>query len=65
MCTVPVIWSHGDRHLQVNCFLDEGSDTWYVMNEDVVEEELGMEGRKEKVIIDVANGQKVDFMSVL
>ena len=35
--TVPVILKHGERSLQVNCFLDEGSDTSYV-NEDVVEE---------------------------
>lgn len=59
--TVPVILKHGAKHLQVNCFLDEGSDTTYV-NEDVVEE-LGMEGPKEKVTINVANDQKVDLMS--
>ena len=35
--TVPVVLKHGERSLQVNCFLDEGSDTSYV-NEDVVEE---------------------------
>ena len=35
--TVTVILKHGERSLQVNCFLDEGSDTSYV-NEDVVEE---------------------------
>ena len=35
--TVPVILKHGERSLQVNCFLDEGSDTSYV-NKDVVEE---------------------------
>ena len=43
--TVPVILKHGAKRLQVNCFLDEGSDTTYV-NEDVVEE-LGLEGRHE------------------
>ena len=47
--------------MQVSCFLDEGSDTSYV-NEDVVEE-LGLDGRKEKIIINVANGQKVSLMS--
>ena len=47
--------------MQVNCFLDEGSDTSYV-NKDVTEE-LGFGGRKEKVIIIVANGQKVNLMS--
>ena len=35
--------------------------TTYV-NKDVVEE-LGLEGRKEKVTINVANDQKVDLMS--
>ena len=42
-------------------FLGQGSDTSYV-NEDVVEE-LGLYGRKEKVIINVANGQNVNLMS--
>ena len=60
--TIPVILKHEDRRLQVNCVLDEGSDTLYV-NEDVIEE-LGLDGRKEKVIINVANGQKVSLMSV-
>ena len=59
--TVPVILKHGERRLQVSCFLDEGSDASYV-NEDVVEE-LGLDGRKEKVIINVTNGQKVRLMS--
>ena len=53
--TVPFILKHGERCLQVNCFLDEGSDVLYV-NKDVVEE-LGLDGRNEKVIINVANGQ--------
>ena len=59
--TVPVILKHWERRLQVSCFLDEGSDASYV-NEDVVEE-LGLDGRKEKVIINVTNGQKVRLMS--
>ena len=41
--------------------IEEGSDTSYV-NEDVVEER-GLDGRKEKVIINVANRQKVNLMS--
>ena len=61
--TVPVILKHEERRLHVNCFLDEGSDTSYV-NEDVVEK-LGLDGRKEKVIINVANGQKVNLMSAM
>ena len=47
--------------MHVNCFLDEGSYTSHV-NEDVVEE-LELDGRKEKVIVNVANGQKVYLMS--
>ena len=59
--TVPVILKYGAKRLQVNCFLDEGSDTTYI-NEDVVVE-LGLEGPKERVTIKVANDQKVDLMS--
>ena len=51
----------GPSGCKLIAFLDEGSDTTYV-NEDVVEE-LGMEGLKEKVTINVANDQKVDLMS--
>ena len=49
MHAVLVILKQGERRLQVNCFLDEGSYSSYV-NEDVVEG-LGLDGRKEKVII--------------
>ena len=62
LCTVPVMWKHGAKRFQVNCFLDEGSDTTHV-NEDVGEE-LGLKGWKEKVTINVANHQKVDLMPV-
>ena len=41
--TVPVIFKHEDRRLQVNRFLDEGSGTSYV-NEDVVEDINRVEG---------------------
>ena len=47
--------------MQINCLLDEGSDTLYV-NENVIQK-LGLDGRKEKVIINVANGQKVSQVS--
>ena len=63
MHTVLVIMKHGERCLQVHCVLDEGSDTSSV-NKDVVEE-LGLDGRKEKVIINVTNGQKVYLMSAM
>ena len=44
--TVPFILKHGERCLQVNCFLDEGSDVSYV-NEDVVEEPAGTKRRSQ------------------
>ena len=47
----------------IACFSDKGSDLLYV-NEDVVEE-LGLDGVKEKVIINFANGQKVNLMSAM
>ena len=49
--TVPVILKHED----------EGSDMLYV-DENVIQK-LGLDGRKEKVIINVANGQKVSLVS--
>ena len=48
LCTVPVILKHGERHLQVNCFLDKGSDTSYV-NEDMVKE-WDIEDDKQRMI---------------
>ena len=61
MRTFPVVLKHGERRLQVNRFLDEGNDTSYV--NEVIVEELGLDGSKEKVIINVANDQKVNLMS--
>ena len=60
--TVPAILKHGKKRIPVNCFLDEGSDTTYV-NEDVVEE-LGVQGEKELITVNVANDQEVRFPSV-
>jgi len=62
LCTVRVMRKHEAKRFQVNCLLDEGSDTTYV-KEDVVQE-LGLKGWKEKVTINVTNHQKVDLMSV-
>ena len=59
--TVPAILKHGKRRLQVNCFLDEGSDTTYV-NEDVIET-LGISTQKEEITINVANHQKIRLMT--
>ena len=62
--TVPAILKHGKKSILVNCFLDEGShsDTTYV-NEDEVEE-LGVQGEKELITVNVANDQEVRFPSV-
>ena len=60
--TVPLILKNGKKRILVNCFLDEGSDTTYI-NEDLVEE-LGVKGRKELITVNVANDQKVKFMSM-
>ena len=59
--TVPIILKHGKRRLLVICFLDEGSDTAYV-NEDEVEE-LGVKGEKELITVNVANDHQVSFPS--
>ena len=60
--TIPVILKNNNKRLLVNCFLDEGSDTTYV-NEDVVEE-LGIQGDKEWITVNVANNQQVGFLSM-
>lgn len=60
--TVPLILKNGNVRLLVNCVLDEGSETACI-NEDLVEE-LGVRGRKEPVIVNVGNYQRVKFMSM-
>ena len=62
--TVPAILKHGKKSILVNCFLDEGShsDTTYV-NKDAVEE-LGVQGEKELITVNVANDQEVRFPSM-
>ena len=60
--TVPLILKNGNKRILVNCFLDEESDTTYI-NEDLVEE-LGVRGRKKLITVNVANDQKVKFMSM-
>ena len=56
----PLILKNGNVRLLVNCFRDGGSDTTY-LNDNLVEE-LGVRGRKEPVIVNVANDQRVKFM---
>ena len=61
--TIPIVLKNGNKRMLVNCFLDDGSDTTYI-NEDVVEE-LGLQGQKEKITINVASGQQVSFDSMI
>ena len=60
--TVPAILKHGKKRTLVNCFMGEGSDTTYV-NEDVVEE-LGVQGEKDLITVNVAIDQEVRFPSM-
>ena len=60
--TVSAILKYGNKKMLVNCFLDEGGNTIYV-NEDVVEE-LGVEGEKELITVNVANDLQVSFPSM-
>ena len=57
--TVPIILKNGGRSLQVNAILDEASTKSYV-NSDVAAE-LGLEGKTEKVNVNVLNGQIETF----
>ena len=57
--TVPIILKNGGRSLQVNALLDEASTKSYV-NSDVAAE-LGLEGKTEKVSVNVLNGQIETF----
>ena len=60
--TVPLILKNGNVRLLVNCFRDEGSDTTCI-NENLVQGQV-VRGRKEPVIVNVANDQWVKFMSM-
>ena len=57
--TVPVILKNGDRSLEVNALLDDASTKTYV-NADVAAE-LGLQGKTEKVTVNVLNGQVETF----
>ena len=57
--TVPVILINGDRSLRVNALLDDASTKTYV-NADVAAE-LGLQGRTERVKVNVLNGQIETF----
>ena len=57
--TVPVILTNGGRSLKINALLDDASTKTYV-NADVAAE-LGLQGRTEKVTVNVLNGQAETF----
>ena len=55
LCTVPVILKNGERSLKVNALLDDANTKSYI-NADVAAE-LGLQGRTEKMTVNVLNGQ--------
>ena len=57
--TVPVILKNGDRSLKVNALLDDASTKTYV-NSDVAAQ-LGLQGKTERVTVNVLNGQVETF----
>ena len=57
--TVPVILISGDRSLKITALLDDASTRTY-LNGDVAAE-LGLQGRTEKVTVNVLNGQAETF----
>lgn len=57
--TVPVILQNGARSLTVNALLDDASTKTYV-NADVAAEQ-GLQGRTERVTVNVLNGQAETF----
>ena len=58
---IPVILRNGDRSLRVNALLDGGGTKSYI-NADVAAE-LGLQGKTEKVMVNVLNGQVETFES--
>ena len=57
--TVPVILKNGDRSLKVNALLDDASTKTYI-NSDVAAQ-LGLQGKTERVTVNVLNGQVETF----
>ena len=57
--TVPVILINGDRSLTVSVLLDDASTKTYVSTD--VAAELGLQGRTERVKVNVLNGQIETF----
>ena len=59
--TVPVMLRNGDRSLKVNALLDDGSTKSYI-NADVAAE-LGLQGKTEKIMVNVLKSQVETFES--
>ena len=57
--TVPVILKNGERSLKINDLLDDASTKSYI-NADIAAE-LGIQGRTEKMTVNVLNGQVETF----
>ena len=57
--TVPVILRNGEQSLKINALLDDASTKSYI-NADVATE-LGLQGRTEKITVNVLNGQVEAF----
>jgi len=57
--TVTVVLRHGNRSLQVNALLDDGSSRSYV-NADVAAE-LGLIGKSQRIAVRVLNGRHEEF----
>ena len=57
--TVPVILKNGERSLKINALLDDASTKSYI-NADVAAE-LGLQGRTQKMTVNVLNGQVETF----
>ena len=59
MRTVPVVLKNGHRKIKANALLDEASTKTYI-NADVAAE-LGLQGKPQKVTVNVLNGQIETF----
>ena len=57
--TVPIILKNGNRTIKVNALLDDASTKTYI-NVDVATE-LGLQGKTERVTVNVINGQVETF----
>ena len=57
--TVPIILKNGNQSIKVNALLDDASTKTYI-NADVTAE-LGLQGKTERVTVNVLNGQVETF----